>query len=264
MADRNEENTETSTAALDALVDAVRAADRIVALTGAGISTESGIPDYRGPGGVWESGKPPTIGDFLSNPETRRNYWTSRFERYPELAAKRPNAGHAALVDLERAGKLSAVITQNIDGLHQAAGHDPRRVIELHGTAHRVQCLSCGRSWDAAVIHQRQEQGEQVPVCEACGGPLRAATVLFGEPLPAKPLRQAVAASQSAELMLIVGTSLVVKPASQLPLLAKQQGATIALINRTATPLDDLVDYRLIDEAGSTLVALVDGALDGR
>lgn len=242
----------------------MRASRQIVALTGAGISTESGIPDYRGPGGVWESGKPPTIGDFLTNPETRESYWRSRVTRYPELAAKEPNDGHVALVELERAGKLSAVITQNIDGLHQTAGHDPQRVIELHGTAHRVQCLSCGRTWDAGVIQRRQEQGELVPSCAVCGGILRAATVLFGEPLPPEPLRQAVAASESCDLMLIVGTSLVVKPASQLPILAKRRGAGVAIINRTATPLDDMVDFHLTGDAGPILRALVDGALSGR
>jgi NAD-dependent deacetylase len=240
---------------------AMRHARRIVALTGAGISTESGIPDYRGPGGVWESGKPPTIGDFLTNPESRRDYWRSRQSRYPELTSKTPNDGHHALVALERASKLSAVITQNIDGLHQSAGQSADRVIELHGTAHRVQCLSCRRSWDAARIQQRQDQGELVPSCEVCEGPLRAATILFGEPLPEAALRRAIAEAQACDLMLIVGTSLIVKPASQLPVLAKRNGAEVAIVNRSETPLDGIMDFTIRDGAGTTLQELVRVAL---
>ena len=165
---------------IDALVALARPARNIVAFTGAGISTESGIPDYRGPGGVWEKNTPPTIGDFLENPETRAAYWRERKERYHTLRDTLPNAGHLALTRLQDAGLLSTVITQNIDGLHQKSGIQPERVIELHGTAHRVRCIDCGASWPAEEIQRRLEE-EPLPACEVCGGRLRGATILFGE-----------------------------------------------------------------------------------
>jgi NAD-dependent deacetylase len=242
--------------ALKALIELAEAATRIVAFTGAGISTESGIPDYRGPGGVWERQAPPTIGDFLENPETRRAYWESRRTRYPELAAAKPNAGHLALAALERTGRLTSVITQNIDGLHQAAGNDPERVIELHGTAHRIRCLDCGTEWSAAEIQPRLAATEGELRCEICGGPLRAATILFGEALPREALDRAIAAARACDLMLVVGSSLIVNPAAQLPVLAKRSGARLAIVNRTPTPLDALADVHVIGEAGPVLSAV--------
>ena len=248
---------------VDALIALARPCRRIVAFTGAGISTESGIPDYRGPGGVWERQAPPTLGDFRTNPETRRAYWEQRRARYPTLAAAQPNAGHSALVALARAGRLHAVITQNIDGLHQKAGHDPTRVIELHGSAHTVRCLDCDRTWPAADVHERLVAGESVPTCPSCGGPLRAATVLFGEPLPAAALQRAMAASGACDLMLVVRSSLIVNPAAQLPSLAKRSGARLAIINRMPTPLDALADVRVTADAGPTLDALASAVIDG-
>jgi NAD-dependent deacetylase len=233
-----------------------RPCERIFAFTGAGISTESGIPDYRGPTGVWAQQNPPTLGDFRSNPETRRAYWRRRRDTYPGFAATLPNAGHAALVALERAGRLLAIVTQNIDGLHQKAGSAPDRVIELHGSAHTVRCLDCGTTWPGAAIQTCLAAGEEEPACAVCGGPLRAATVLFGEPLPAAALRQAAAAAQACDLMLVVGTSLVVNPAAQIPVLAKQGGARLAIINRDPTPLDHLADALVTADAGPTLAAL--------
>jgi len=169
---------------IELAVSLIRGASSIVAMTGAGISTESGIPDYRGPGGVWETQRPPTIGDYLENEENRKAFWRKRLTDYPVLAAREPNAGHRALVELERRGTLLAVITQNIDGLHQKAGTSPERVIELHGSAHRIRCVDCGRTWDSDQIQQRLEDGEEDPRCDVCGGILRSGTVLFGEPLP--------------------------------------------------------------------------------
>jgi NAD-dependent deacetylase len=248
------ESTPTTIHVPDALRDLVIAADRIVAFTGAGISTESGIPDYRGPGGVWERQAPPTIGDFLENPETRRAYWESRRTRYPEMLAAQPNAGHRALVTLEHAGKLEAIITQNIDGLHQAAGSSPEKVIELHGTAHRIRCLNCGTEWPAAVIQARLATIDGEPRCEVCGiGPLRAATILFGEALPRAALERTIEISRQCDLMLVIGSSLIVNPAARLPVIAKQHGAKIAIINRTTTPLDELADVHVIGEAGPIL-----------
>lgn len=244
------------------LIDLLRPARRIVAFTGAGISTESGIPDYRGPNGVWASGRVPSLDDFDRNAETQREYWETRRTRYPEMVAKRPNAGHIALAALERAGRLSGVITQNIDGLHQAAGNDPHRVFELHGSSHVIRCLRCDRRWAASRIHDRLEAGEPIPPpCEYCGGPLRAATILFGESLPRETLLRASAAAQHCDALLVVGSSLIVNPAAQLPLLAKQHGALLAIVNHTPTPADARADIIVRGNAGSVLSALADGLL---
>lgn len=253
---RSGDGAPAATDAVDALVALARPRRRMVALTGAGISTESGIPDYRGPGGVWERNAIPTLGGFRGDPAVRRAYWEGRRTRYTELLAAEPNAGHRALVALERAGRLQAIITQNIDGLHQKAGSDPKRVVELHGSSHRVRCLDCGRVWPAPAIQARLEAGESVPECVVCGGPLRGATVLFGESLPEGAIRLATAAAQACDLLLVVGTSLVVNPAAQLPVLAQGAGAVVAIVNRTPTLLDDVADLRVLGDAGPVLAAL--------
>jgi NAD-dependent deacetylase len=237
-----------------------KAARRIVAFTGAGVSTESGIPDYRGPGGVWERNAPPTLSDFRENVETRARYWQERRERYATLRDAIPNAGHVALARLQAAGRLDVLITQNIDGLHQKAGSDPAQTIELHGTAHRVRCLDCAASWPAETIQARLDT-DPLPVCEQCGGPLRAATILFGEPLPEWPLRRAFAAARACDLMLVIGSSLVVQPAASIPAMAKASGARLAMINREPTPLDHLADVVVRSSAGPALAAIADALL---
>lgn len=241
---------------LQDLIDLASSSRRMVALTGAGVSTESGIPDYRGPTGVWATGKIPTISDFLTNPETRRDYWDSRRTRYPELASKLSNRGHMALAALQHAGRLGEIITQNIDGLHQKAGSPPGSVIELHGSAHQIKCLTCGRTWPAANIQERLMAGEEEPTCEVCGGILRAATVLFGESLPQASLRAAAEAAVNCDLFLVVGSSLVVNPAAQLPLLAQRSGAKLAIVNHTPTGLDGRADVVVRMDAGPALAVL--------
>jgi NAD-dependent deacetylase len=248
--------------AVAALIELARPARAISAFTGAGISTESGIPDYRGPGGVWERNAPPTLSDFRMNPATRRQYWTERRERYPSLRDTQPNAGHLALARLQSAGRLSHVITQNIDGLHQKAGSDPERTIELHGTAHQVRCLDCGASWPADQIQSRLEF-EPLPACELCGGMLRAATVLFGQAMPEDALRRAFAVARSSDLMLVVGSSLIVQPAARLPEIAVANGAQLAIVNNEPTPIDSLADVVVRLSAGAVLSALADALLDG-
>jgi len=248
--------------AVAALIEIARSARVISAFTGAGISTESGIPDYRGPGGVWERNAPPTLSDFRENPDTRRQYWAERRERYPALRDTQPNAGHLALARLQSAGRLSYVVTQNIDGLHQKAGSDPERTIELHGTAHRVQCLDCGASWPAEQIQDRLEL-EPLPDCEICGGMIRAATVLFGQVMPEDALRLAFAVARATDLMLVVGSSLVVQPAARLPQIAVSNGARLAIINNEPTPLDSLADVVVRSSAGAVLSVLVNALLDG-
>lgn len=252
---------EPDEAQIAALADMIRSASRIVVLTGAGISTESGIPDYRGPNGVWATQKPPTIGDFMENEASRRAYWQRRLESYPGLVAAQPNAGHRALVDLERGGKLSAIVTQNIDGLHQRAGSDPEQVIELHGSAHVIRCTNCGTIFTGEAIQQRLLDGDLYPSCPVCGGILRTATVLFGEPLPKEALDRGISVTREADLLLVVGSSLVVNPAAKLPLIARRNGAKVAIVNRTETRQDAFADLRLEGSAGLVLPAAVAQAL---
>ncbi|MCC6942993.1 MAG: Sir2 family NAD-dependent protein deacetylase [Thermomicrobiales bacterium] len=242
--------------AIEQLVALARGKMRIAVFTGAGMSTESGIPDYRGPNGVWATQKPPTLGDFRTNPETRSAYWESRKVRFPELIAHQPNTGHRAIVRLFDAGLVPAVITQNIDGLHQVAGLPDDAVIELHGSARRVQCLDCLRIWDGQAIQARQEAGEETPDCQLCGGPLRAQTVLFGESLPVGALERAMAIARECDLMLVVGSSLIVQPAAKVPLAATRSGAPMAIVNLSETPLDHLATLLVAQHAGPVLETL--------
>ncbi len=260
MSDRRQAQ-ETDQQQIDKLIELVRVSHTVVAFTGAGISTESGIPDYRGPGGVWERNEPPTLSDFQTNPAKRRAYWEDRRNSYPAMLLREPNVGHRALAALAIAGRLSAVITQNIDGLHQAAGLVDEDVVELHGTTHRVRCLDCGTTWPGAEIQTLLTEGISEPRCPRCGGPLRSATVLFGESLPQEALRRAVALARESDLFLVIGSSLIVNPAARLPVLAKESGARLTLINRTPTPLDALADLHISGEAGPTLAALAAGVL---
>ncbi|CAN5551970.1 NAD-dependent protein deacetylase [soil metagenome] len=238
---------------LQALIELAADKRAIVAFTGAGISTESGIPDYRGPNGVWATQNPPTIGDFLTNPDSRRLYWESRLERFPKLIATQPNQGHLALTRLYEAGLLTHVITQNIDGLHQRAGLPSDHVIELHGSALEVQCLNCGSKWDGVTIHTRQLGGEVVPHCESCGGFLRASTVLFGESLPVGVMAKSREIARSADLLIVIGSSLVVQPAARIPLIARQSGAMLGIVNLEETPLDRFADVVVRGRAGTSL-----------
>lgn len=248
---------------MEEIVRLVRNSERMAVFTGAGISTESGIPDYRGPDGVWASQRIPSIDTVRTDEESRMMHWRERRARYPEMQAKVPNSGHLALVRFERAGKLLAIVTQNIDGLHLKAGSAPERVIELHGSTHRVRCLSCGRVWSGESIQRRLEAGEPDPRCPVCGGALRVATILFGEALPERELRTAFAVAQACDLMLVVGSSLVVNPAAQIPVIAKQGGAALVIINRTATPIDRLADVAIQAEAGPTLDVIANAVLGG-
>jgi NAD-dependent deacetylase len=218
------------------------AARRAVAFTGAGISTGSGIPDFRSPGGVWTRYQPVSIQEFLADGEARRRYWQYKAESFTALAAARPNPGHAALAQMEAGGRLSGVITQNIDGLHQAAGS--RRVIELHGTNREVRCLSCRRAYPTEEIHARLQAGDEVPVC-ACGGWLKPATISFGQSLPEEVLQAAFDLAGEADLMLVLGSSLLVYPAAAIPEAAASRGVGLIIVNREPTPLDAMADVVL-------------------
>ncbi len=235
----------------------IREARRIVGFTGAGISTESGIPDFRSPGGVWANNRIIEYQEFISSRAGREEAWRQKVIAWPEMRDAKPNAGHYAFVELEKRGQLLAMITQNIDGLHQRAGHDPSNVIELHGTMLHAVCLSCGAtiSMDEAVA--RVEAGELAPECDHCGGYLKTATVSFGQAMPEREMQRAYEVSESCDVFLAVGSSLVVYPAASLPAVAKRYDATLIIVNRTPTPLDDMADLVVREEIGKALPKLV-------
>ena len=218
----------------------VQRARQITVLTGAGISTDSGIPDFRGPQGVWtknpEAEKTATLDVYLRDPEVRRRSWQQRVDS-PAWAA-RPNAGHQALVDLERQGRLVAVVTQNIDELHQRAGNDPAKVIEVHGTMHRAMCWQCRWEDAMAPVLERVRAGDPDPHCERCGGILKSATISFGQNLDPDTIMRAEAAAISGEVLLTIGTSLGVYPAAGLVPLAHSHGASVVIVNAEPTPFD--------------------------
>lgn len=245
------------------VADRVRDSRRIVVFTGAGISTESGIPDYRGPNGVWKTNRVPTVETVRRDQAGREERWAQQRQRYPEMVAREPNAGHRAIAALEGSGRVAAIVTQNIDGLHQKAGSDPERVLELHGSSHWARCMQCGRRYPMADIVARVEAGEADPRCEVCGGVLRSSTILFGESLPEETLRRAVEASNETDLMLVVGSSLVVRPAAQLPVLARRNGAGLVIVNREPTPLDEIAHAVVRGEAGPVLATIADLVLNG-
>ena len=233
-------------------------AEALVVFTGAGISTESGIPDFRSPNGIWNRYKPIDFQSFLSSDNAKREYWARGRNTYAVIRDARPNAAHLALAELERRDKLALLITQNIDGLHEAAGSSPERTIELHGTAHRVSCMTCGTVESRDAIAARLDAGEAIPACRVCGGVLRASTIAFGEPLPQELLRRAVVASRRADLFLIIGSSLVVNPAAQLPQIAASAGAYLAILNDSPTPLDDLAQLILRGPAAGIMGRVMD------
>jgi len=235
----------------------VAGAARIVALTGAGISTESGIPDFRGPQGVWtkdpKAERMSNIHYYMADPDVRKLSWQSRLNS-PAWQAQ-PNAGHRALVSLERAGKLRAVVTQNIDGLHQLAGNGS--VIEVHGTMREATCMACGWRGPMQPVLERVRNGEADPDCERCGGILKSATISFGQPLVPQVIERAMRTAQQSDLLLAVGSSLQVYPAAGLVPLAKDAGASVVIVNAEPTPFDDIADAVLRDPIGAVLPNLL-------
>ena len=248
---------------LDRVADLIRASERMSVFTGAGISTESGIPDYRGPNGVWARQAIPHIDTIRTDREARLEHWQERRRRYPEMLARLPNAGHDAIAEFEAGGKLLAVITQNIDGLHQKAGNSSERVIELHGSTHIVRCTQCGREYSGIEIQARLDAGEVDPHCPVCGGVLRGGTVLFGEALPQTALRTSYAVAKATDLMLVVGSSLVVNPAARLPVIARDNGSRLVIINQSLTPIDELADIRIDASAGDALTGIAARVFNG-
>ena len=243
---------------LEAVRGWIDASARIVALTGAGISTESGIPDFRGPQGLWtrnpKAERLSNIHHYLADSEVRMLSWQSRVD-HPAWQA-RPNAGHRALVHLERRGKLHAVVTQNIDGLHQRAGISPDLVIEVHGTIHDAVCMRCGWRGPMLPVLERVRGGEDDPPCAACGGILKSATISFGQALVPEVIERAMRVAQEADLLLAVGTSLQVYPVAAAVPAAKTAGARLVIVNAEPTPFDELADAVLSKPIGEVLPAL--------
>jgi NAD-dependent deacetylase len=247
---------------LDEVAAWLRESRSTVALTGAGVSTESGIPDFRGPNGIWTrdpaSERLSNIGYYIANPEIRRESWRRRLD-HPAWGA-RPNAAHRALAALEAAGRLELLVTQNIDGLHLAAGSSAERLVEIHGTIRETACLGCGDRRPMREVLARVQAGEPDPACERCRGILKSATVSFGQNLDPDLLARAEDAAAGAELFLAIGTSLTVYPVARLPEIALDAGARLVIVNAEPTPLDDLAHAILRGQAGEVLTALVAAA----
>jgi NAD-dependent deacetylase len=230
----------------------ITAANRIALFTGAGISTESGIPDFRSPGGIWTKQAPIDFSEFMRSDSARRETWRRRFAMEPILRRAAPNRGHRAVAELIRSRRATAVITQNIDGLHQDSGIPDDQVIELHGNATYAHCLDCGMHYQIEPLRNDFEQDQILPQC-VCGGWVKAATVSFGQSMPIDEMRRAERETLSADLFIAIGSSLTVYPAAGFPELAKRNGATLVILNREKTGLDEIADLVLNRPIGETL-----------
>ena len=245
----------TGSSPIERLTEILRSSRRAVVFTGAGISTESGIPDYRSPGGIWTKFRPIDFQEFLASEEARREYWRRKFATHEAVTQAKPNSGHLAIAELVRLGKVAVVVTQNVDGLHQASGIPLNQVIELHGNTTFAHCLSCGQEYELEPIRQAFLADQSLPECAACGGFVKTATISFGQAMPQEEMRRATAEARACDLFLAIGSSLTVYPAAGLPVLAKQAGAVLVIINREHTGLGQLADLVINKEIGPTLQA---------
>jgi NAD-dependent deacetylase len=236
----------------------LRSARNALVFTGAGISTESGIPDFRSPGGIWTQMAPIEFQDFVSSAAMRKEAWRRRFAMEDMFARVKPNAGHETIAALVARGIVSRVITQNIDNLHQMSGVPAESVIELHGNTRYAKCLECGTRVELAPIRAHFEAHGEAPDCAECGGLLKTATISFGQAMPEREMERAEHATRSCDLFLVLGSSLVVYPAAGFPLMAKRNGAKLVIINREPTDQDPIADLVLHTEIGPTLQAAVD------
>jgi NAD-dependent deacetylase len=249
--------TDSLMASIASLQELIRDASLVAGFTGAGISTESGVPDFRSPNSPWMRNKPIPFDAFLQSPEARREAWRRKFIMDDLYRGARPSQGHLGIASLVAAGRMPAVITQNIDGLHQASGLDDHQVIELHGNGSYARCLTCGCPHDLAWVRSRFEAEGEPPSCEACGGILKSATISFGQAMPEGPMRRAQKLALTCDLFLVVGSSLVVHPAAALPALAKENGARLVILNREPTPLDEIADLVIHEEIGPVLANFI-------
>jgi NAD-dependent deacetylase len=244
--------------AIAKLTELVHEADRIVPFTGAGISTECGIPDFRSPGGLWTKNKPIMFDEFLASQEARNESWRRRFAMQEHFGAARPGRGHLALASLYRAGKVPGVVTQNIDNLHQASGIQPQDVIELHGNTTYAHCLDCNTRYELEWVRAKMDAGNGcAPDCPDCGGFIKTATVSFGQAMPDAAMQRAQDLARSCDLFLAIGSSLVVWPAAGFPLMAKRHGARLVIINREATEFDVVADLVVRQDIGTVLAPLI-------
>jgi NAD-dependent deacetylase len=235
------------------LAHLIEGACQAVVFTGAGISTESGIPDFRSPGGIWTRMAPIDFSDFLASEEARRETWRRRFDADDMWRSALPNRGHRAVTELVRRGTVAAVITQNIDGLHQASGVPAAQVIELHGNSTYAHCLDCARRYEIPDLRVTFERDGTAPVCDACGGWVKTATISFGQAMPVEAMRRAEIETLASDLFIVAGSSLVVYPAAGFPDLAKRNGASLVIVNREPTGLDPIADLVLNRAIGETL-----------
>jgi NAD-dependent deacetylase len=240
-------------AKVDELRRMIAEAATIVAFTGAGISTESGIPDFRSPGGIWTKFKPIEFGDFLGSAEARRESWRRKFASDETMRNATPNAGHRALARLVEQGKMTAVVTQNIDGLHQASGVPDGKVIELHGNSTYAACLDCRRRYELDWVREIFAVDERLPLCTGCGGIIKTATISFGQSMPEAEMARAHEVTLAADLFIVLGSSLVVYPAAGFPILAKRNGSRLVIVNREPTDQDEIADIVINGEIGSIM-----------
>jgi len=235
----------------------IDAASRVVFFTGAGISTESGIPDFRSPGGIWSKMKPIAFSDFVNSADARHESWRRRFDGGDRLNAAEPNIGHYAIARLIDSGKASSVITQNVDNLHQVSGVPDEQVIELHGNASYASCLTCGKRYELDALRAEWDQRQAISPCIQCAGIIKTATISFGQAMPETEMQRAELETRACDLMIVIGSSLVVHPAAGFPELAKRLGSRLVILNREETPLDEYADLVLHREIGLTLGWLV-------
>jgi NAD-dependent deacetylase len=243
-------------ASIQELAEILAAARCGVAFTGAGVSTESGIPDFRSPGGLWSRNMPIPFGDFMTSSDARAEAWRRKFTMDDSYRGARPNATHNLITRLIREGRFRAVITQNIDNLHLASGLSPEEVIELHGNGSYATCLACGIRHELDWVRREFEATGEGPLCPACGGLVKSATISFGQPMPAEPMRRAQEVTLAADVFLVLGSSLVVYPAAGFVMLAKERGATVVIVNREPTGFDGIADLVIHAELGDVIATV--------
>ena len=245
---------------IEKIVELIVDSNRIVVFVGAGLSTESGIPDFRSPGGVWDRYDPQDFyfQRFLESKSSREKYWQMATEMYESMKDAKPNRVHLAIAELEQMGKLDCLITQNIDGLHFKAGNSPDKVLQLHGTAMHVTCLTCHKRYDRDTIQIRIAGGDKAPRCDECKGLLKPATISFGQSMPVAETQAAYDHSSACDLFIVIGSSLLVQPAAQMPVIAKQNGAKLVIINQDETPCDQIAYCDVHSQASQTIAAMIE------
>ena len=246
---------------IEAAVKLMAQADKILVFTGAGMSTESGIPDFRSPGGIWSKYDPSEFlyERIISDEGAREKYWKMSAEYYVTMKSALPNPGHLAIKDLEDRGKLLGLVTQNIDNLHQRAGNSAEKIIEIHGTAFSVSCLNCGKVYDRDLIEDRLRAGTRVPYCDECSGILKPATISFGQAMPQNKVQESLRLARDCDLCLVLGSSLVVYPAASIPAHAVEHGAKLVIVNRDETPLDRAAHLVIHASVGYVLPRILEG-----